>query len=97
MLNLLRFRVLSSTNKTYLNSQLNKICSARLCSDKVSEVPVENTDNAENTKKIGGFAKAYQKQSNSLAEKPSENEENVTFASLLKHSKFVDVNIPIHL
>ncbi|XP_052872280.1 28S ribosomal protein S28, mitochondrial [Anopheles cruzii] len=40
--------------------------------------------------KVGGFAKAYQKHSESLRQEPA-NEPPKTFASLLRNSKFVDL------
>lgn len=41
--------------------------------------------------KLGGFAKAYEKQTSSLQEKPVEGPPQ-TFASMLRNSKFIDVS-----
>lgn len=62
---------------------------------KFSTEGVVSTDgqesSAEANKKVGGFAKAYQKHSDSLnPEQP--NEPPKTFASLLRNSKLVDVS-----
>uniref|UniRef100_A0A182X4N0 28S ribosomal protein S28, mitochondrial n=1 Tax=Anopheles quadriannulatus TaxID=34691 RepID=A0A182X4N0_ANOQN len=57
----------------------------------VSTVGQESS--AEANKKVGGFAKAYQKHSDSLnPEQP--NEPPKTFASLLRNSKLVDLGDP---
>ncbi|XP_049290484.1 28S ribosomal protein S28, mitochondrial [Anopheles funestus] len=53
----------------------------------------EGKPSVEGSPKIGGFAKAYQKHSESLnPELP--NEPPKTFAALLRHSKFVDLGDP---
>uniref|UniRef100_A0A1E1WM93 28S ribosomal protein S28, mitochondrial n=1 Tax=Pectinophora gossypiella TaxID=13191 RepID=A0A1E1WM93_PECGO len=42
--------------------------------------------------KVGGFAKAFEKQSHML--EPQENEQNYTFATLLRNSKLMDLGDP---
>uniref|UniRef100_A0A182K1S8 28S ribosomal protein S28, mitochondrial n=1 Tax=Anopheles christyi TaxID=43041 RepID=A0A182K1S8_9DIPT len=50
-------------------------------------------ESAEANRKVGGFAKAYQKHSESLIPEQS-NEPPKTFAALLRNSKFVDLGDP---
>lgn len=70
----------------------------RLCS--VTTTPNENTDNSSDPK-TGGFAKAYEKQSQILKQ---EDSQDLTFPALLRNSKLIDVSsklsfayiLPIH-
>uniref|UniRef100_A0A182PDJ9 28S ribosomal protein S28, mitochondrial n=1 Tax=Anopheles epiroticus TaxID=199890 RepID=A0A182PDJ9_9DIPT len=56
-------------------------------------VSSDRQESEEASKKVGGFAKAYQKHSESLnSERP--NEPPKTFAALLRHSKLVDLGDP---
>uniref|UniRef100_A0A182MKK3 28S ribosomal protein S28, mitochondrial n=1 Tax=Anopheles culicifacies TaxID=139723 RepID=A0A182MKK3_9DIPT len=59
-----------------------------------SEHPsTEGSSSVESNQKVGGFAKAYQKHSESLnPQLPTEPPK--TFAALLRHSKFVDLGDP---
>lgn len=53
----------------------------------------ENDNLHSATNRISGFAKAYKKQSQIL--ETQDNEQNYTFASLLRNSKLMDVSIYI--
>ncbi|XP_041974770.1 28S ribosomal protein S28, mitochondrial [Aricia agestis] len=52
------------------------------------------TENAEtpSTSTLGGFAKSFEKQTQMLQ---SKDDENLTFAALLRNSKFVDLGDPV--
>uniref|UniRef100_A0A182WBM0 28S ribosomal protein S28, mitochondrial n=1 Tax=Anopheles minimus TaxID=112268 RepID=A0A182WBM0_9DIPT len=66
---------------------------SRFSSDHPPTVSSEENASAESGQKVGGFAKAYQKHSESLnPELP--NEPPKTFAALLRHSKFIDLGDP---
>lgn len=52
------------------------------------EIPSDSEDN----ERLGGFAKAYRRQTEALRPEPTPAVENQTFASLLKNSKFIDVS-----
>lgn len=54
--------------------------------------PVADGAPVEADSKVGGFAKAFQKHSDSLKEEPT-NEPPKTFAALLRNSKFIDVSV----
>ncbi|XP_068626857.1 small ribosomal subunit protein bS1m [Battus philenor] len=60
-----------------------------LCSATTSSS--ENVD-IEPTSKTGGFAKAYEKQKNILNQ---DDKQNLTFSSLLRNSKLVDLGDPV--
>uniref|UniRef100_A0A2M4C0T4 Putative mitochondrial 28s ribosomal protein s28 n=1 Tax=Anopheles marajoara TaxID=58244 RepID=A0A2M4C0T4_9DIPT len=55
--------------------------------------PASDTAPVEADSKVGGFAKAYQKHTDSLREEPA-NEPPKTFAALLRNSKFIDLGDP---
>lgn len=58
-----------------------------------TEAPTKVAD-AEETEKLGGFAKAYLRQSTAhLQTEPTVVTETQTFAALLRNSKFVDVSL----
>lgn len=64
-------------------------------SSSVARFSTENTNessSAENDKKIGGFAQAFEKYTN-IKEPEAPSQEVKTFASLLRSSKFIDVCI----
>ena len=85
MSHLIRFIRPSSVNKVLLNAnKLNSVCVTRLFCEKLENVPSDGN-------KVSGFAQAFEKHSSALLEEPPK-EEAKTFASLLRNSKFVDVN-----
>uniref|UniRef100_A0A2M3ZKL1 Putative mitochondrial ribosomal protein mrp-s35 n=1 Tax=Anopheles braziliensis TaxID=58242 RepID=A0A2M3ZKL1_9DIPT len=55
--------------------------------------PNSDTAPVEAESKVGGFAKAFQKHTDSLKEEPT-NEPPKTFAALLRNSKFIDLGDP---
>ncbi|KPI94934.1 28S ribosomal protein S28, mitochondrial [Papilio xuthus] len=61
----------------------------RLCS--VTTTPNENTDHTSELK-TGGFAKAYEKQSQIIKQ---EDNQDFTFPALLRNSKLVDLGDPV--
>lgn len=52
-------------------------------------------DRTQETVKAGGFAKAFEKQSQ-ITDDTQETEEPKTFASLLRHHKLMDVSFALH-
>lgn len=65
-----------------------RIAAQRSCSSKA-----EDSAAVEEDKKLGGFAKSFQRQFKSQdVVVPMEPAEDVSFASLLRNCKFVDVN-----
>lgn len=79
--------------------QTQRICcnAVRFCSGSkttASETPGENQTEKQieetDDRKLGGFAKAFEKHAAPVADK-SKDEPSKTFASLMRNSKFVDV------
>lgn len=56
-----------------------------------NEIPVKDEPKVES--KEGGYAKAFRKFETQLKEENEPKEDNVSFASLLRNSNFIDVNI----
>lgn len=94
---------INSFNRVSLALNINKftktfVNTRNLC-DKTQKTIVSSSDEEKYDAlipKLGGFAKAYEKQTSSLQEKPVEGPPQ-TFASMLRNSKFIDVSIELHI
>lgn len=76
------------TGRTCLRPSYLKLKICRFCSITDANSEVKSTDTTPS--KIGGFARAFEKQSQ--IHDTQENVENQTFATLLRNSKLMDVS-----
>lgn len=87
--NAIRGRILNRVN---LKSTFRSVVALRYSQNADTDSVRSDATTPENTEKLGGFAKAYLKQTDAHLQKDEEPaKEQQTFAAMLRNSKFVDV------
>lgn len=70
----------------------NPISISNYSADTTATQPPNDENELKADQKLGGFAKAFEKHEEMKIEDKVLKEDNVSFAKLLRHSKFIDVS-----